>query len=100
LAANVKRRIVRTPIIDIPDLERIDELHDKLGNRWEFTATVLIYKGRIYVPMDDLLRNKVLSLFHNNPESYHFGPLRTAELQSWDFHWPAMDATIQKYIAR
>jgi hypothetical protein len=99
LAADVKRRIVGTPIVDIPDLQRIDELEEDSSNEWKVTTGVLTYEGRIYVPKDDLLRNKVISLFHDNPESGHFGALKTAELVSRDFYWPAMDATVRKYIA-
>jgi hypothetical protein len=98
LAADVKRRIVGTPIVDIPDLQRIDELEEDLSNKWKETTGVLTYEGRIYVPKDDLLCNTVISLFHDNPESGHFGALKTAELVSWNFNWPAMDATVRKYI--
>jgi len=66
LAADVKRRIVGTPIVNIPDLQRIDELEEDLSNEWKDTTTVLTYEGRIYVPKDDLLHNKVISLCQNN----------------------------------
>jgi len=99
LVADVKRRIVVTPIVDIPDLQRIDDQEEDSSNEWKATAGVLTYEGRIYVPKDDLLRNKVVSLMHYNPESGHFGGLKTAELVSRDFYWPAMDATIRKYIS-
>ena len=51
------------------------------------------------MPADDALRSQVINRFHGNPESGHFGPLRTAELVSRDFYWPAMDATVRKYVA-
>jgi hypothetical protein len=51
------------------------------------------------VPSNDTLGSDMFSLFHDNPESSHFGALRTAELISRDFHWPGIDATAQKYIA-
>jgi len=86
LAADVKRRIFGTPIVDISDLQRIDEPEEDSSNEWKVPTGVLTYKGRIYVPKDDLLRNKVISLFHDNPESGHFGDLRTAELVSRDFY--------------
>jgi len=100
LAADVKHKIVGTPIVDILDLQRIHELEEESTNEWRVTAGVLTYEGRIYIPNDDLLRNKVISLFHDNLESGHFRAPKTAELVSRDFHWPAMDATVQKYIAR
>jgi hypothetical protein len=52
---------------------------------------------RIYVP--DHLFSEVISLVHYNPESGQIGPLRTAQLVSEDFFWPAMNATVRKYVA-
>jgi len=99
LAADVKHRIVGTQIVDIPDLQRIDESEEELSNQWTVTTGVLTNEGQIYVPKDNLLRNEVMSLFHDNPESGHFGALGSAESVSGDFHWPAMDTTVRKYIA-
>jgi hypothetical protein len=99
LAADVNRRIVGTPIVLISDLQRMNELEDDLSDEWKVTTGVLTYEGRIYVPKDDLLCNKVISVFHDNPESGHFGALKTGELLSRDFYWPVLDATVRKYIA-
>jgi len=76
LAADLKPRIVGTPIVDFPDMERIDILEEESNNEWNVTAGVLTYAGRIYVPKDDLLRNKVVSLLHNNQESGSFRTLK------------------------
>jgi hypothetical protein len=94
LDADMKHRILGTPIVDIHDLQRIDESEEESTNEWKLTAGVLTYERRIYVPKHDLLRNKVISSFHDNPESGHFGALKTTELVSRDFHRPAMDATV------
>lgn len=94
LAAEVKCRIVGTPILDISYLQRIDEPEEHSTNECKVTTGVLTYEGRIYVPKDDVLRNKVISLFNNNPESGNFRACKTAKLVSWDFYWPAVDATI------
>jgi len=99
LAADVKHRIVDTQIVDITDLQWIDESEEEPSNEWKVTAGVLTYVRRIYIPKDDLLRNNIITLFHDNQESGHFGALKTAELVSQDFHWPALDTTVQKYIA-
>jgi len=66
---------------------------------WSTSVGALIFGGRIYVPAADTLQQRVISLFHDNPESGHFGALRTKELVSRDFYWPAMDSTIRKYVA-
>jgi len=96
LAADVNRRIVGTPIVGLSELPRQAEDSSK---EWKVTARALTYEGRIYVPADDTLRSQVISLFHDNTESGHFGALKTAQLVSRDFYWPAMDATVRKYVA-
>jgi hypothetical protein len=40
-----------------------------------------------------------MSLFLLNPVSGNFGALNQAECVSRDFHWPAMDAKVRRYIA-
>ena len=49
--------------------------------------------------MPEALRNQVISLFHDHPESGRFGALGTAELVSRDIKWPGLDTTVQKYVA-
>jgi len=65
--------------------------------QWKVSAGALTFEGRIYVA--EALRNKVISLFHNNPESGHSGALRTAELVSRDLYWLALDTTVRKDVA-
>ena len=95
----MERRNVRTPIVDIPDLQRIDKLDEDLNNDCKVTARVSTYEGRLYVPTDDLIYNKVISLLHDNVDSDHFIAPETAELVLYDFHSHAMDTNAQKYIA-
>jgi len=78
----------------INDTSSIGNLDAKTGEQWRRVAGALTYEGRIYVP--EALQSKVISLFHDNPESGHFGALKTAELVSRDFYWPAMDTTVRK----
>jgi len=54
------------------------------GMQWKVSAGALTFEGRIYMP--EALRNQVISLFHDNPESGHFGALRTAELVSRHYY--------------
>jgi len=67
------------------------------GMQWKVSAGALTIEGRIYVP--EALRNQVISLFHDNPGSGHFGALRTAELVSRDLYWRGLDTTVRKYVA-
>jgi hypothetical protein len=43
-AADVKDRIVGTPIVDISDLQRIDELEEESSNKLKVTARILTYE--------------------------------------------------------
>jgi hypothetical protein len=99
LAAEVKCRIVDTPIIGYPDLSKAGGPDGPTEEQWKVIMRVLTYEGRIYVPVDASLRNKVISHFHDNPESGDFGALSTVELIPRDFYWPVLDAAIRKFIA-
>jgi len=102
LAIDVNKKIVNPPMVGIPDLSESsgqDGSTDTGNSQWKVISGALTYKGRIYVLADDALCSQVISLFHDNPESGHFGALRTAELGSRHCHRPAMDATVRKYVA-
>jgi len=89
-------------MVGIPDLSESggqDGSMDTGNTQWKVISGTLTYEGRIYVPADDALTSKVISVFHDNPKSGDFGALRTAEPVSRDFFWTAMNATVRKYIA-
>jgi len=71
----------------------------KVESQCKVVTGVLTYEGRIYVPAVDSLRGKVISPFHDNPESGHFGSLKTTALVSSDFFWPVMDSHVRKYVS-
>jgi hypothetical protein len=79
LAVDVSAKLVDRPLIDGTDTAE-EESQSKV------VAGVFTYEGRMYVPMVDSLRGKVISLFHENPEFSHFGALKTTELVSWDVY--------------
>ena len=92
LAADVPAKLVDRPVADGTDAAEEE-------SQWKVVAGVLTYEGRIYVPAVDSLRGKVISPFHDNPESGHFGALKTTELVSRDFYWPVMDSHVRKYVS-
>jgi len=92
LAVDVSAKLVDRPMIDGTDTAKEE-------SQWTVVAGVLTYEGRIYVPAIDSLRGKVISLFHDIPESGHFGALKTTELISRDFCWPVMDTRVRKYVS-
>jgi hypothetical protein len=89
LAIDVNVKIVDSPMSNTPEDE----------NQWTVVTGALTYIRRIYVPADEMLRTRVISLFHDSPESGHFGLLKTTELVSRDFYWPAMDTHISMYVS-
>uniref|UniRef100_A0A670KNJ5 Gypsy retrotransposon integrase-like protein 1 n=1 Tax=Podarcis muralis TaxID=64176 RepID=A0A670KNJ5_PODMU len=60
---------------------------------------LLLRKGAIYVPGDDL-RAKVLQQLHDAPTAGHFGTEKTIELVARDFWWPRMRGEVADYVAR
>jgi len=92
LAADVPANVVDRPVPD-GTCTAEEESQGKV------VTGVLTYEGRIYIPAVESLRGKVISVFHDNPESGHFGALKTTELVSRDFYWPVMDSHESKYVS-
>jgi hypothetical protein len=92
LAADISAKLVDRPMIVGTDTAKEE-------SQWKVVAGVLTYERRIYVPAVDSLHGKVISLFHDNPDSGHFGALKTIELVSRDFNWPVMDSCVRKYVS-
>jgi len=101
LAVDVTEMIVDIPMVGIPDLSESggqDGPTDPGDSRWSVISGAVTYEGRTYVPADDALRSKAITLFHDNPEPGHFGALSAAEEVSREVYWPSMNATIRKYV--
>jgi hypothetical protein len=64
---------------------------------WAVSVGALTYQGRVYVP--EGLRLKVTALRHDNPESGHFGALKTVEHSLRNFYWPALQTSFRQYVA-
>jgi len=56
----------------------LDNVSTTGESQWRSIDRALTYERRIYVPT--ALRSRVSSIFLHNPESRHFGSLKTAEL--------------------
>jgi len=92
LAVDLSAKLVDRLMIDGTDTMKEE-------SQWKVVVGVLTYEGRIYFSATDSLRGKVMSPFHDNPESGHFGALKTTELVSRDFYWPVMDSRVRKYVS-
>ena len=99
------RQGLATPIEDRPNLARSEMANAvprtanmvtnmsatmaSIWSRWQEIDNVVHYEGKIYVPQNTALRNAVISRYHDNIFTGHFGKSRTAELmqQTHDWAW-------------
>lgn len=88
---------VSATMVDWPILVGTDTTKGK--SHGKVVTGVLTYKWRNWILVMDSLRWKVISLFHDYPESGHFGAFKTTELISQDFHCPVMDSHVHRYVS-
>ena len=62
---------------------------------WE---NLLLYRGTIVVPRDDVLRTSIIAEAHDPIVSGHFGMAKTYEKVKRSFYWPLMGRDIQEYV--
>ena len=75
----------------IPVLEKNNELS------WEEDEIVYI-EGRMYVPNNKKLKEKILQENHNSVDVGHPGQQRMLELIKQNYWWPGLKENIKKYI--
>jgi hypothetical protein len=84
--------LIREATLEDP---RLEEAHNKLRNGekvkdWEYREGLLMFKGKIFVPKDETVRNLILESRHDNITAGHPGQARTLELVSRTYYWPTM----------
>jgi hypothetical protein len=100
-----------TPDTEINDLihealledDRVKNILTVLQDRksvkdWELREGLLMYRGKIFVPWDDTIRNLILEARHDALAAGHPGQARTLELVSRNFYWPSMKHFVNSYI--
>ena len=66
---------------------------------FRYTNGLVYFKGRIYIPSDQKLRNTILQIYHDAPTSGHQGIEKTIERIRRTYYWPGMTSTVKEYIA-
>jgi hypothetical protein len=56
------------------------------------------YKTRLYIPTGENLRQRLLSLHHDDPLAGHFGRNRTETLLKRKFHWIGIQSDVTEYV--
>ena len=59
---------------------------------------LLRYKGAVYVPNDQAVRQEIMRTNHDDPHGGHFGIARTAELIRCKYFWLAIAANIKEDV--
>jgi Integrase zinc binding domain len=57
---------------------------------WELQGLTVLFRGRVYVPLDPKLRHDLLHEHHDTPATGHPGRWKTYELVSCHYWWPGM----------
>jgi len=58
----------------------------------------LRWKGRLYIPDEQSLRQEIVSQSHDSRLSGHFGATRTLELISRHYYWPEVSKDVSEYV--
>jgi hypothetical protein len=61
---------------------------------------ILMYRGRIYVPNSQELKNMILGEMHNVPYAGHPGYQKTIAAIKSQYYWPGMKKEFADFIAR
>lgn len=56
------------------------------------------FKGHIYVPHDDELKRKILSLYHDSVMAGRGGQAKRLKLVVCGYYWPSMKAYVNCYV--
>ena len=59
---------------------------------------LLYYKGRLWIPNDQSLRQEIVNSEHDSKVAGHFGQDKTLELMTRHFFWPAMAEWVTDYV--
>ena len=63
---------------------------DLRGNEWEEWDGLVLFRGRVYVPLDAQLRHNIVEAHHDTPVTGHSGRWKTTELVARNYWWPGL----------
>jgi hypothetical protein len=93
------------------DKEIMDQIHDckkidtsvkiavdKQYPGWESKDGIIYYHEKIYVPRNEELREKIISLHHDTFLSGHPGEYCTQELIEQNYWWPRLGNQVKRFV--
>jgi hypothetical protein len=100
------KQIRESKAFDKELVEAIERLKDraltalKWGlEEWNTESGLILFRGKVYVPKDPELRQRIVELHHDSLPTGHPGRWKTYELVSWNYWWPGMSVFIEKYVS-
>ena len=69
---------------------------EQLVKDWQDIEGVLHYQDLFYVP--EIIRTKLISKYHDNPLTGHFGIEKTRELVARKYYWPTLRHDVDNYV--
>ena len=68
------------------------------GDEWEECDGIVLFRGKVYVPLDAQLQHDIVEAHHDTPVTGHLGWWKTTELVVCNYWWPGMGCYIAKYV--
>ena len=60
------------------------------GDEWEECDGLVLFREKVYVPLDPQLWHEIVEAHHNTPVTGHSGQWKTTELVAHNYWWPGM----------
>ena len=68
------------------------------GDKWEERNGLVLFRGKVYVPLDAQLWHDIVYAHHNTLVTGHSGRWKKTELVVCNHWWPGMGRYIAKYV--
>jgi hypothetical protein len=102
-------RKIEFSTVNEPDLDNIiKEIKEKTKNKEKIDKVVsevpvsdngfIIYEDLIYIPKDEELRSRIITLHHDPAIAGHPGMWKTTEQITWNYWWPGLRREVKRYI--
>ena len=79
-------------------LNELDSGVNLWGDKWEEHDGLVLFRGKVYVPLDTQLWHDIVEAHHNTLVTGHSGWWKMTELVACNYWWPGMGCYIAKYM--
>ena len=79
-------------------LKKLGSGVDLWGNEWEERDGLVLFRRKVYIPLDAQLQHDIVEAHHDTLVTRHSGWWKTTELVAWNYWWPGMGHYITKYV--